>query len=139
MADPDLTRRLRDLVEANAEMNPGMVNGDILAAADRIDQLEQQLADLHTQRREHDKVVAWADDALARRDARIADLLAERDEARAALADLHTAIGDPDELRRAAVSVGRDRKVTSAEAERRILTLARIAAAVEGIDQEHER
>lgn len=43
---------------------------------------------------------------------------------------LRAAIGDPDELRRIAVSVARDRKVTSAEAERRIGILTALAAAV---------
>ena len=64
----------------------------------------------------------------------IAGLLAERDEYRRQLDTLRNAlldaIGDPDELRRVAVSVARDRKVTSAEAERRIGLLTRIAAAV---------
>ena len=58
----------------------------------------------------------------------------ERDELRRQLDTLRNAlldaIGDPDELRRVAVSVARDRKVTSAEAERRIGLLTRIAAAV---------
>lgn len=65
--------------------------GEVATRIAEVERLRQQVEG-------HEKVVDWADDALARRDARIADLLAERDEARAALADLHTAIGDPEWL-----------------------------------------
>lgn len=44
MADPDLTRRLRDWPYGK----PMATKADCLAAADRIDQLERQLAALHT-------------------------------------------------------------------------------------------
>lgn len=62
-------------------------------------------------------------DALRRQGEQLDTLRAERKA-------LLEAIGDPDELRRIAVSVARDRKVTSAEAERRIGIMTALAAAV---------
>lgn len=84
----------------------------------------------------HEKVVDWADDALARRDARITELIAERDAALAeverlrhrdaALTRLLDAVGDADNLRLLADTFD-------------LPYLRRIAAAVEDIDREDER
>lgn len=57
-----------------------------IAAAPRlVTGLVAEVERLRGQHDEHEKVVDWADDALARRDARITELIAERD---AALAEV---------------------------------------------------
>lgn len=121
--DHDLADRL--LLLASEMGNVGyrgdkQVPHDLRAAAVRLRQLTDELMN-------RDAIL----DGIA---TSVESLTAERDEARRQLDTLRNAlldaIGDPDELRRVAVSVARDRKVTSAEAERRIGLLTRIAAAV---------
>lgn len=97
MADPDLTRRLRNFPgrafryedTVYEETEDGDLReqylADVRAAADRIDQLEQQLAAVT------DDGDAVSSEAVARVVA-MSGIAAERDAALARLADLHTAI-----------------------------------------------